>query len=85
MDTVNSHFEISLQTRNLISIFLGVRRCPGEGLAELETFLILANLLKSFNFNTPEGDNKKVGTYYKTGTGILRNPIPFYVVLENRC
>lgn len=62
----------------------GVRRCPGEHLANVEMFLILTNLLKSFLIRTPEGDDKAIGTYYKSGTGILRNPRPFYVILEKR-
>nr|AKH03499.1 cytochrome P450 3029B1 [Paracyclopina nana] len=62
----------------------GIRRCPGEDLANIEMFLVLANLLKAFVFRTPENDDKSVGTYYKTGTGVLRNPKPYYVVLENR-
>ena len=63
---------------------LGIRRCPGEDLANIEMFLVLANLLKAFVFRTPENDDNSVGTYYKTGTGVLRNPKPYYVVLENR-
>jgi len=62
----------------------GKRRCPGEDLAEIEFFLIVTNLLKAFVFRAPQGDKKNLGTYYKSGTGILRNPKPFYVVLDNR-
>ncbi len=71
-------------TIHLNILFLGVRRCPGEELANMEMFLILTNLLKAFVFRTPEGDNKVIGTHYETGTGIMRNPKPYYVVLENR-
>lgn len=63
---------------------IGARRCPGEELAEMETFLILSNLLKSFLLRTPEGDDKDVGTFYETGTGVLRHPKPYYLVLQNR-
>jgi len=62
----------------------GIRRCPGEDLANIEFFLIMANLLKAFVFRTPEKDDKSVATYYKSGTGILRNPKPFYVIFDNR-
>ena len=62
----------------------GQRRCPGELLAEMETFLILTNLLKNFLLRTPEGDDKDVGTFYETGTGVLRHPKPYYLVLQNR-
>ena len=63
----------------------GIRHCPaGEDMANIEFFLIMANLLKAFNFRVPQGDDRTVGTYYKTGTGVLRNPKPYYVVLENR-
>lgn len=62
----------------------GVRRCPGEDLANVEMFLTLTNLLKSFIMRTPQDDDKSIGTYYKSGTGLLRNPKPFYIILENR-
>ena len=63
---------------------LGLRCCPGEDLGNIEMFLILANLLKSFIIRKPEGDNGDVGTFYETGTGVLRHPRPYYVVLQNR-
>jgi len=34
---------------------LGLRRCPGEDLAQLEMFLIITNLLKDFHFSVPQG------------------------------
>ena len=63
---------------------IGHRRCPGEELAEMEMFLILSNLMKTFLFRTPDDDDKNVGTFYETGTGVLRHPRPYYVVLQNR-
>lgn len=63
---------------------IGFRRCPGEELANIEMFLILANLLKVFLLRTPADDDKNVGTFYETGTGVLRHPKPYYVVFQNR-
>jgi len=62
----------------------GMRKCPGEDLAQMETFLIVTNLLQAFSFRAPSGDNGKISTYYKAGTSVLRNPKPFYVVIQNR-
>lgn len=62
----------------------GLRRCPGEDLANMETFLIITNLLKTFAFRTPEDDDNTIGTHYEAGTGVIRNPRPSYVVLQNR-
>jgi cytochrome P450 len=63
---------------------IGIRKCPGEELANLEMFLILTNLLKDFSFRVPPGDKGEIGTQYEAGTGFIRNPKPFYVLLENR-
>jgi hypothetical protein len=30
------------------------------------------------------GDNGDIGTQYEAGTGFIRNPKPFYVLLQNR-
>ena len=61
-----------------------MRICPAVDLGQMETFLILTNLLQAFSFRAPSGDNGKIGTYYKAGTSVLRNPKPFYVVFTNR-
>lgn len=61
-----------------------MRRCPGEDLADMGMFLILANVLKTFSLKPPAGDNGKIGTQYQAGTGVLRNPKPFFVVLTDR-
>ena len=50
----------------------------------MQMFLIITNLLKTFSFRVPPGDGGHVGTYYEAGTGFLRNPKPFYVVIYNR-
>ena len=53
-------------------------------MANIEMFLILANILKSFIIRKPQGDDGDVGTFYETGTGVLRHPRPYYVVLQNK-
>jgi cytochrome P450 len=63
---------------------IGLRRCPGEELANIQMFLTLANILKSFIIRKPAGDDGDCGTFYETGTGVLRHPRPYYVVLQNR-
>ena len=63
---------------------VGLRRCPGEAIAEMKIFLILANLLKTFTLKTPPEDKGLIGTQYESGTGFIRNPKPYKVVLHNR-
>ena len=62
----------------------GLRKCPADDLAQMEVFLVLTNLLQAFSFRAPSGDNGAIGTFYKAGTSVLRNPKPFYVVMQNR-
>ena len=64
--------------------FPGLRKCPADDLAQMEVFLVLTNLLQAFSFRAPSGDNGAIGTFYKAGTSVLRNPKPFYVVMQNR-
>ncbi len=63
---------------------VGVRVCPAVDVAEMENFLILANLLKHFTLRTPHGDDNRLGTMYEVGTGFLRNPKPYKVILHAR-
>lgn len=63
---------------------IGIRSCPAADLFNMQMFLIITNLLKTFSFRVPPGDGGHVGTYYEAGTGFLRNPKPFYVVIYNR-
>jgi len=63
---------------------IGRRACPAADVAEMETFLILANLLKNFTLRPPHGDNNSLGTMYEVGTGFLRNPKPYKVILHAR-
>ena len=64
--------------------FLGLRRCPAEDVADMQSFLIFANFLKAFTLRTPHGDNKSIKTQYEAGTGIIRHPKPFKVIMNNR-
>lgn len=62
----------------------GIRKCPAADVARMQIFLVIANLCKSFAFTTPDGDDGHIGTFYKAGTSVLRNPKPFRVVLFKR-
>ena len=73
-----------LQFNQIVTISLGIRSCPAADLTNMQMFLIITNLLKTFSFRVPPGDGGHVGTYYEAGTGFLRNPKPFYVVIYNR-
>ena len=64
--------------------FPGLRRCPAEEVALLESFLILSNVVKSFNLRCPPGDRLRIGTQYQAGTGFIRNPKPYKVVIQPR-
>jgi len=63
---------------------LGQRICPGRGLADMETFLILTNLLSSYQLFPVEGDAGGMETQFESGTAVLRNPKPYRVVFEKR-
>ena len=63
---------------------IGLRRCPGEEIAEMKIFMLIANIIKSFSMRTPHGDKKKIGTQFESGTGFLRNPRPYKVILQSR-
>jgi len=63
---------------------LGTRICPGKELADMEMFLILANILSSHRVLAIEGDDGDLGTQFEAGTAVLRNPKPFRVVFEER-
>lgn len=41
---------------------LGERICPGKELADMEMFLILANILASYTLQVAPGDTKEMGT-----------------------
>lgn len=73
-----------LVTKQILLFVSGVRGCPAADLANMQMFLMITNLLKTFSFRVPPGDGGHVGTYYEAGTGFLRNPKPFYVVIYNR-
>ena len=46
--------------------------------------MILANVLKTFSLRTPPGDKMELGTQYEVGTGFIRNPKPYKVIVLNR-
>lgn len=63
---------------------LGERICPGRGLADMETFLILTNLLNTHVLCAVDGDDRQMATQFESGTAVLRNPKPYRVVFEKR-
>ena len=50
----------------------------------METFLILSNVLKTYTLRTPPHDKKEIGTQYEVGTGFIRNPKPYKVIVQYR-
>jgi len=63
---------------------IGKRMCPGAKLADMQVFLFLTNILADFDLKVPQGDKGDLGTQFKAGTSLLRNPKPFRVVVESR-
>jgi len=63
---------------------VGHRKCPGAALADMQIFLIITNILAEFKLTLPEGDKGDVGTQFKAGTAVLRNPKPYRIVINTR-
>jgi len=63
---------------------VGKRVCPGAALADMQIFLVIANILAEFNLSLPDGDKGDVGTQFKSGTAVLRNPKPYRIVIKTR-
>ncbi|TRY72357.1 hypothetical protein TCAL_01006 [Tigriopus californicus] len=63
---------------------IGTRRCPGEDVANMAIFLILANFLNTFSLRLPTGDKREIKTQYEAGTGFIRNPQAYKVILQHR-
>nr|APH81372.1 cytochrome P450 CYP3029B2 [Tigriopus kingsejongensis] len=63
---------------------IGTRRCPGEDVANMALFLILANFLNTFSLRIPPGDKREIKTQYEAGTGFIRNPKAYKVILQER-
>jgi len=63
---------------------VGKRACPGATLADMQIFLIISNILSEFKLTLPEGDRGDVGTQFKAGTAVLRNPKPYRIVINRR-
>jgi len=62
----------------------GPRVCPGAELADMQLFLMIANILAVFNLVLPEGDDGDMGTQFEGGTAVLRNPRPYRVIFRLR-
>jgi cytochrome P450 family 2 subfamily K len=63
---------------------VGKRVCPGAKLADMQIFLILTNILTEYRLSLPKGDKGDLGTQFKAGTSVLRNPKPYRVVVDAR-
>jgi len=62
----------------------GKRACPGAKIADMQLFLVITNILTDFNLSLPKGDKGDLGTQFKAGTAVLRNPKPYRVVVQSR-
>jgi len=63
---------------------IGKRSCPGAKLADMQMFLMLANLLNEYTLGVPKEDSGVIATQFKSGTAVLRNPKPYRVVIKSR-
>merc|ERR1712203_1258361 len=63
---------------------VGPRICPGAELADMKMFLIIANMIATFNLSLPPADDGDLGTQFEAGTAVLRNPKPFRTVFDLR-
>merc|ERR1711993_132445 len=52
---------------------IGIRGCPAADLVNMQMFLIITNLLKTFSFRVPPGDGGHIGTYYEAGFVVCTN------------
>jgi len=76
--------KLILNKEGFLPYGFGKRVCPGAELADMELFLIVSNLLSTFTFALPEGDDGECGTQFEAGTAVLRNPKPYKIVVEHR-
>ena len=63
---------------------VGPRICPGADLADMKMFLIIANMIATFDLSLPPADDGDLGTQFEAGTAVLRNPKPFRTVFDLR-
>lgn len=63
---------------------VGRRICPGAKLADIQVFLMVTNILSDYSLALPQGDKGDLGTQFKAGTALLRNPKPYRVVVQTR-
>eukprot|EP00088_Acartia_fossae_P043927 TRINITY_DN4649_c0_g2_i1.p1 TRINITY_DN4649_c0_g2~~TRINITY_DN4649_c0_g2_i1.p1 ORF type:complete len:489 (+),score=168.74 TRINITY_DN4649_c0_g2_i1:31-1497(+) len=63
---------------------VGERICPGMELANMEMFLIITNILSTYRLCLVDGDDGRIGTQFKSGTAVLRNPKPYRVIFKLR-
>jgi len=79
---LNNEGELIEDKEGFLPYGVGRRICPGAKLADMQVFLFLTNLLADFVLKVPPGDKGDLGTQFKAGTSLLRNPKPFRVLLE---
>jgi len=63
---------------------VGPRVCPGAELADMQLFLMIANILTVYTLDLPDGDVGDTGTQFEAGTSVLRNPKPYRVIFRLR-
>merc|ERR1712059_172379 len=81
---LNKEGEVIENKEGFLPYGIGQRACPGAKLADMQMFLMLTNILTDYSLNLPKGDKGDLGTQFKAGTSVLRNPKPYRVVVEAR-
>ena len=76
--------QLVLDKEGFLPYGIGPRVCPGAELADMQLFLLLANILTVYTLDTPDGDTGEIGTQFEAGTSVLRNPKPYRVIFKLR-